>query len=152
MERRGRPPLGAEHAQSLDASELAKDRLEIILQTIAGELSVDEACAELGIGPAQFHRLRKRALSGAAEALEPKPAGRRPRTRDARDERIEALEAELAEANDELEIARIREELALILPDVLREPTRGSASVAAKKKRRAKSKRARQARRKGRKR
>ena len=149
--RRGRPPKGAKHARKVDGSELAKERLEVILETLTGTLSVEDACAQLGIGAAQFHRLRDRALSGAAEALEPKPSGRRASEPDPEQSRIDELEQELDEAYLELETSRVREELALILPDVLKEEDAiEKKRSATRKTRRTATKRQRKARRKGR--
>src|ERR1051325_4600340 len=75
---RGRPPKGAELAQGLEGSSAAKDRLEIILQSIAGTISVVDACHKLGVSEARFHELRTGALQAASQALEPKPKGRPP--------------------------------------------------------------------------
>src|SRR5205085_1816850 len=41
---RGRRPAGPNYVNSLQGSELARERLRIILQTVAGQLSVQEAC------------------------------------------------------------------------------------------------------------
>lgn len=122
MTRRGRPPRGPEHAQKVEASEEARSRLELILRTLSGELSVAEACERLGIGEAQFHRLRDRALAGAAEALEPRPAGRPAAALDPSSARVAELEDELDELRIELYAAQVREELALVMPHVLQAP------------------------------
>ena len=78
MTARGRPPLGARHADKLEGSEQASERLGLILRTISGEVTVAEACALLEVSEAHFHRLRDQALQGALAALEPKPPGRPP--------------------------------------------------------------------------
>ena len=90
------------------------------MQTLSGELSVNEACKQLGIGRTAFHKLRAQALSGALEGLEPKKTGRPPQAKPPI--RTEAeLEAELFEMRKRLEASWLREELALLMPHVLRE-------------------------------
>ena len=42
MARKGRPPLKAAHARKVEGSDEAKERLELILKTLSGELSVAE--------------------------------------------------------------------------------------------------------------
>ena len=117
MGRRGRPPKGAAHVSQLEGSAEAKARAECIVQTLAGELTIGEACAELGVSESQFHRLRKRALTGAVEALEPRPAGRPRAAEPSVDEqRIAVLESELHDMEFQLRAAELREELALVMP------------------------------------
>lgn len=123
MARRGRPPLKAAHARRVEGSAEAKERLELILETLSGERSVADACEALGVSEAHFHRLRERALSGAAEALEARPAGRPPvADEDAQDPRVTELEAELRDLKLELHASRVREELAMVMPHVLQPP------------------------------
>ena len=114
----GRPPLGAELVRSRSGSLSAKQRLELILETLAGRRSIAEACQMLGVCEAQFHRLRDRALEGAVGALEPRPLGRPRHLVTPDEERIAQLEAELADMKLELAAAEIREELTLILPQI----------------------------------
>jgi len=117
---RGRPPKGAELVDGLESSTLAKDRLKVILQTIAGELSVVDACARLNISEARFHELRGEALRAAAAFLEPKPAGRPPQQTDAQAAETAALKEQIQELKIELRATQIREELALLMPHVLK--------------------------------
>src|SRR5262249_19770434 len=98
-------------------------RLQAVLQTLAGKLTVTDACARLGIGLRRFHLLRREALQAALERLEPRPAGRPERRQDADCGRVAALEAALRELRLDLRAAQVREEIALLLPHVLR-PTR----------------------------
>ena len=58
----GRRSKGPELVENLEGSEHAKERLEIILATLSGELSVSAACEQLGIKAAMFYRLRTRVL------------------------------------------------------------------------------------------
>jgi Helix-turn-helix domain len=76
MERRGRKPLATQHVQQLDGSQQAKLRLTTFLDTIAGGLTIADACKRLGICPSRFHALRHRWLQGSLDVLEPRPAGR----------------------------------------------------------------------------
>lgn len=118
---RGRPPKGPELADNVDASEQARLRLKVILQTIAGELTIPQACEQLSLGEARFHELRTEWLQAAAAALEPKPPGRpaqiTPQDRDEMKrlrERAENLELHL-------QAARVREQIALTMPHLLRD-------------------------------
>ena len=73
---RGRHPSGPEYVEQLAGSVLAKERLQIVLQTLAGEYRVQEACQLLGICEQRFDQLRRQALQAAVEGLESKPSGR----------------------------------------------------------------------------
>jgi hypothetical protein len=111
---RGRKPAGVEYVQNLEGSAEAKQRLQVVLETMTGTRRVQEACALLGISETRFHQLRIELLQAALERLERKPAGRprvTPLTADAN-----VLQEQLAEMTKELEAARVREEVALILP------------------------------------
>ena len=112
-----RPPTGAKLVRALEGQEKAKERLEVILQTVAGELSIREACEELGVGEARFHQLRREALEGALAKLEPKARGRPKRAEPTPEaELIATLEAEVDDLKTELLGSRLREELAVALP------------------------------------
>lgn len=145
MNKRGRPGLGARHAHGGDGSDHAKLRAELILRVLAGEIRVTEAAASLGVSEAHFHRLRERAIEGAIEALEPRPAGRPAAEVDPRDARIAELEVLLHERNVELRAAQLREEIALVMPHLLvpRGTRVGRRTSSAKKKARRKRRRKR---------
>lgn len=115
----GRPPLGPQLVERLDVSAAARERLQLILETIAGLCSVKDASAKLGITEARFHVLRRETLEAAAQSLEPKPQGRPPTPRPEEHERVEQLQRELSEAKVLLEGLRLREEIALIAPHLL---------------------------------
>ncbi len=72
----GRKPMGIEQVDLLSGSEAAKRRLAVFLANVAGELSVEEACAALGLHKSRFFELRKQWLQESMQALEPEPAGR----------------------------------------------------------------------------
>lgn len=125
----GRPNKGLGHVDGLDADATQKERLRVILATISGELSVQDACAELGIGRARFSELRRLALQGACDSLRPGSPGR-PRTRDVeRDEELDALRAECKQLESEASAAQLKAELALSMPRILAEyEKRGAAA------------------------
>jgi hypothetical protein len=112
---RGRRPAGPEYVDKLEGSDQSKKRLRVILETVAGHCTVQEACAQLEVGEVRFNQLRQEALQGALATMEPKPAGR-PRTTTPEEERIQELEQSLVDKNSELHEAQVREEIALALP------------------------------------
>jgi hypothetical protein len=129
--KRGRPGLGVGHVERLDGADESKHRLEVILRTVAGELTVEQACDELGIGAAQFHRLREQALSGALAALEPRPAGRPP-NEPAGASRVEQLEEQVRELEIDLRASQLREEIAVAMPHLLKPKASASEKKTAK--------------------
>ena len=120
MAKVGRPPLGAAHVDKLEGGEESKLRLAVVLRTLTGELSIETACEELGISPAQLHRLRDRALQGALAALEPGTPGRPPSTPPEESARVQSLEAEVRELKIDLRATQLREEIAVIMPHLAR--------------------------------
>jgi transposase-like protein len=122
---RGRRPNGSRLVEALEGSAVAKRRMQLILETLAAQRSVQEASRELGVSPAAFHKMRRRFFQEAVSLLEPKPVGR-PRREPSEAERVRrSLEAENRELRIDLEAARIREELAIVLPHVLQPPAKG---------------------------
>jgi hypothetical protein len=124
---RGRLPSGPEYVEQLEGSATAKQRVKVILETMAGTCRVQEACQRLGISEPRFEQLRVLILQAALERLEPRPAGRPARTTIAADERINALEAQLAELNMKLQVSQARTEIALALPRALHNPLASEA-------------------------
>lgn len=113
---RGRYPSGPEYVEHLAGSASAKARLRVVLETLAGQCRVVEACARLGLSEPRFHQLRAELLQAALERLEPRPSGRPPAARPPAAE-VE-LQTRVAELEVALQAAQVREELALILPRV----------------------------------
>ncbi len=113
---RGRKPAGPAVVQHLDGSAPARQRLQVVLETLAGTCRVQEACARLQLSEQRFDQLRTQVLQAGLESLEPQPAGRRPRPEPAAE--VVALRARVAELEIELRAARVREEIALALPAV----------------------------------
>ena len=130
---RGRYPVGPEYVEQLSGSETAKQRAQLILETLTGQRRVQEACAELGISEQRFRQLRQEMLQAAVASLEARPAGRPPK----KSEAPAALEEQLKALQDELRAAQVREEIALTLPGVVHEPVEPEKKSAARPKRRA---------------
>ena len=118
---RGRPPKGLAHVDSLSGDATSKHRMKAILATMAEDLSVPDACARLGIGESRFHELSRQALEGMLEGLAPRPAGRPP-TPPEEDEEVSRLKGRIGWLEEELEIARLRTEIAVWKPSLLRDP------------------------------
>jgi predicted ArsR family transcriptional regulator len=123
--RRGRRPLGPRLVEGLEGEVEAKRRLQVILETVSGDRSVEQACDELGIEKAGFHKLRQRLLEAGLRSLEPKAAGRPSSKAAEPDPRIAALEAELRETRLELMAAQVREEIAVAMPGLLKPRAQG---------------------------
>jgi transposase len=112
----GRPSKGPKLVRRLDGSAHARKRLEMVLETVAGGMSVGEACERLGIGGTAFHKMRTKALGAALVSLEPKALGRPPRQVDEKDHRIAELGSEIDRLKKEVATSHVREELALAMP------------------------------------
>ena len=119
MAHRGRKPLAASHVEHLSGSETAKQRLEMILKTMLGEVTVAEACSELGIGESWFHALRNQWLQEALALLEPRRVGRPPKQPESDETRqIAQLEETVKELEQQVDVADVRREIGEILPHV----------------------------------
>lgn len=92
----------------------------MILEVLAGNLTVVEATKQLGISESRFHEMRKQMLFGAVEALEPGEPGR---PREEVDPELIRLRQKNFELRREMEASKIREEIATILPELLEEET-----------------------------
>jgi len=86
-----------------------------------------QACSSLGIAERRFYKLRKRFLQAALLWFEPRGPGRPPRITEPETvsrRRVAELEAALRDLRVDLKAARIREEIALALPQLLRRSRR----------------------------
>jgi len=110
----GRYAAGPEYVDQLEGSAEAKQRARVILQTLQGDLRVQEACRVLGVCEQRFHQLREEMLQAAVARMEARPAGR-PR-RAAEPAEVQALKELLVARELELRVARLREEIALAMP------------------------------------
>jgi hypothetical protein len=118
---RGRRPQGPEIVDRFDGSPEAKRRLKVVLEVTAGRLRLHEACAQLGICEQRFHQLRDQALTAALAGVEPGTPGRPPRKASPEQEQLQALQEQLAAQAVEMRATQAREEIALILPQVIQE-------------------------------
>ncbi len=117
---RGRPPKGLAHVDALTGDAEAKGRMKAILATMAGDLSVAQACERLGISESRFHELRHLALEGMLTGLEPRAPGRPPKEPE-ESASVSRLKEQLSWMEEELEIARVRTEIAIWKPSLLRD-------------------------------
>lgn len=118
---RGRPGKGTGHVEKLDGSAQAKRRLRIILETLSAQKTVQQACDELGVTERHFHRLREDALKGAIDKLEPSPSGRPHKEKLIEPSRVEELEREIQDLKIDLRAAQVREEIALVMPNLVKQ-------------------------------
>jgi transposase-like protein len=116
----GRPPSRLAHVDRLHGPETRKHRLRVILQTLTDAGSVAAACRELGVSESRFHDLRRQALQGALDGLAPRPSGRPRKEVAVEPERVQALEHQVQELEVDLEAQRIRAELALVMPHLVK--------------------------------
>ncbi len=120
MARRGRPAQGPALVEALDGSALAKTRLSIILETLSGRTTVQDACSRLGVGRTAFNKMRSRFLAEATDLLEPRQAGRKPQSVTP----VQAQLAELERQNQQLKLdlaaQQIREEIGVVMPFLLK--------------------------------
>jgi len=117
----GRKPTGPPLVQHLDGSEQAKDRLEVILETVAGKTSIAKACDRLHVKAGRFFQLRAEVLQAALARLEPRPAGRPPRQLSAEELRIAELERELQDSKLQQKATETRLTIAQIMPQLTAE-------------------------------
>jgi hypothetical protein len=117
--RTGRKPAGPQIVERLEGSPVAKQRLEVILETIAGRSTVPEACERLGIGESRFHELRNQTLQATLEALEPCPLGRPAKPISPEQAEVDERQAELRRVQTELELAQVQLSLARIHPSLI---------------------------------
>jgi hypothetical protein len=110
----GRRPLSiAEQVDRVPGSPVAKLRLRVILANLAGQISIADACAELGIEQSWFFDLKHESLGHLVSALEPRSPGRRPSVEQTPEQvQIAELKARVSRLELELSGARLREELA----------------------------------------
>jgi len=133
---RGRIPAGPEYVEHLEGSPKAKERLRVILETMMGKWRVHEACERLGICEQRFRQLREALLQAALAGIEDQPAGR-PR-RPEEPAATADLRQQLEVLQRELQVAQVREEIVLALPQVRVSPAAPGQGPAPQKKRRTK--------------
>jgi hypothetical protein len=130
---RGRYPLGMEAVDKLAGSELAKERMKVIVATLTGQCRLQEACVQLNISEPRFQQLRQQFLEGGLASLEPGKAGRPAKQPTVAERRVQELEAQMAALEVEHEAAQVRVELGAILPRVVHEPATAEKKTPARK-------------------
>jgi len=98
--------------QPMEASEEARERVKVMLLTLAGQWSVQDGLDRLGLSRTRFQTLRRRMLQGALVALEPGAAGRPRSVAPPEDARVHVLRCELNHLKRELRLARVSLEIA----------------------------------------
>jgi hypothetical protein len=116
--KRGRPGGGVALIDHLAAPRLVRRRVRIVLATLAGQLTITDACAQLGIQRTRFFALRYQILHGALAAITARPRGR-PRRAPADSAQIRELKARIRELELTLRATLLRSEIALTMPFLL---------------------------------
>lgn len=130
MTRIGRKPQGAGLVTPLTGSEHAKQRLALFLQTLSGQCSVPQACAQLGIGQSRFFAQRSAWLQQSLALLEPRSPGRPPKPDSAAaDDDLRQLQERLQQLEARSAAVEVQAELANLLPHVIRRPRPGKKTM-----------------------
>src|SRR5262245_38231842 len=116
MARRGRRTSAASIVERLTGTTPAKERVLVILGNLGGMVPPVEAARRLRVSAAMFRRLRAAMLAAALSSLEPRPRGRPMREVPKHAVEIRRLEGQVADLKEELELSRVREEIAILLP------------------------------------
>lgn len=135
----GRRPLGIDFVEGMQGPPEAKERLMAVLESLTGELTVEQVCAAVGIGRTRFYELRERAMYGALEALFCGTPGPKARSEDEREQHIHELEARISRLQNQLQASRVRTEIALVMPHILRREGDGDTKVRAQRRGRGRS-------------
>jgi len=102
-------------------SEEAKEKLKVIVGTLTGERTVEEACAHLGVSEARLYQMRDEVLLSGLMAVEPRPNGR-PKTEESPDAvRVRELEARVKRLELEVNAGYVRTMIALTMPKLLKD-------------------------------
>lgn len=134
MKRAGRKPTGPALVQNLDGSERAKQRLEVILATITGQMTIEQACDRLAIGQSRFYKLRTEVLEASLKHLEPRVMGRPAHVQTAEEARCEELQEQVEQLRAELKISGVREEIARTMPHLAEDHEHQKKTKSVKKK------------------
>jgi transposase-like protein len=118
---RGRPPLKSALVDALPGPEEDKRRLRLILATVSGELTVAQACEQLGVGETRFFDLRRQALESALAGIAPKEPGRPQQQESPEAARIRELQQQLEDLKFQLYTSKVKAELAEVMPHVLKD-------------------------------
>ena len=117
MTRLGRKPQGAALVAALPGTDHTKRRLTLFLQTLSGQCSVGQACAELGIGQSRFFAQRAEWLAESLALLEPGSPGRPAHPSPSPEQaQVQQLQDQIRQLEARLAAAEVRSELACLLP------------------------------------
>lgn len=117
--RMGRKPDPAALVTALSGSDPTKRRLLLFLETLSGQRSVAEACAELDICESRFYAQRAEWLEASINLLEPGAPGRPAKCEPAPDPaELRAMRSHIRQLEARLAAAEVRSELACLLPRV----------------------------------
>lgn len=81
---------------------------------MAGQMSVDEACEELGISPSRFDQLRTRMLLASIAEFSPRPVGRPRQVPEEVQEELDALRKQIADLERERQLLKVQAELSAL--------------------------------------
>lgn len=120
MTRLGRKPQGPDVVDALAGSSHAKARLKAFLKTLAGEISVEDACQRLGLCQSRFFELRTEWLHGSIDLLEPRLPGRPPKAKPSVSaEEVDTLRQRAQELESRAAAVEAQAELVRALPHVV---------------------------------
>jgi hypothetical protein len=110
-----RTTAGPALVDALPGSDDARRKAHILLQTIDGSITIQQAADALGCDRSFVHVLRRQALQGLVAALEPRTPGPKPRAvEDVLADQAEALrqaEQRVRDAETAMQLERVRAEL-----------------------------------------
>ena len=109
--KRGRRPKKSALVDALAGPEPSKQRLRVIMATISGELSIPDACFQLGIQETRFFVLRAQALEGALMGILPGVPGRPSKEDTPEQAKLKEMQKRLDAMELELKTAKIKIEL-----------------------------------------
>lgn len=116
MARRWRRTSSVSIVGRLKATPMAKERVLVMLDNLGGVLATSEAARRLHVSPSMFQKLRQTMLEATLRSLEPRPRGRPSGEIPPHVRHLGKLEAQIESLKEELALARIREEIALLFP------------------------------------
>ena len=108
----GRPSEGLGMIERLGGGTAeSRRRLDVIVRSLSGDLTVEQACGELGLEKSRFHEIRRAFLLAAPTLLEPGVPGPVPRSVNAE---VEQLRRENEALRTRATMAELREELQIL--------------------------------------
>ena len=96
---------------AIEASDLARERMKVMLLTLGGGWSVKDGMERLSLSRTRFQLLRRRMLEGALVALEAGPTGRPRLAVSSESEAVVKLKARVSELTQEVKVLRTQLEL-----------------------------------------